>query len=577
MRRKVIQRKIKSAIRGYSRVEELVRKATCSDPWGPSSTQLLQVAQCASSYTDIEQIMRVLWKRLLAGGRSWLYVYKTLIVLEYLIKYGVDAVIEQCQSNRVYLATFLHFDTVQTNLSRRQVSLIRDRAQSILDLLDDSQYRFDEQERLHRIIGGLNSTLDLHGLRSANMQRSVSLDPVRGHTLYTARGAHSSQDIHPYHAQHASAPDAHNSGRPRHSSGGLHSTPQPSGTVQEDEELELQMRVAMALSLAESHKREHSNWQHFDTDSSSSQVPPMQTEQITNHLDALPLEPDEEPCQTQQQQHQHTKLCSHSTCTPSPSVLNEILGTGELPQTEHLNEDPWAPLSDSGSHNPVPELGDPIPCDSMKPTGSLTVYEELALVDFTRTSNHVDGVGDATETTTTTPFPQISATPSTNPFLNEATIPSSSNGASVDALTEQGRPTNPGQVAGSFLGEYSKLVDLENLMHPQFLLPGRLREQNKSKALSLAALKNEKSTDVKTGKSFVPDNQSVSFVPNSSSLQSVTHYPNMFTFDQATNSTTFSKDIHFGTAAFPTGSSSLGLLIGSAHHQPQTLSSNPFL
>ncbi|KAA0195061.1 Epsin-1 [Fasciolopsis buskii] len=158
--RKAIQRKIKSAIRGYSRVEELVRKATCSDPWGPSSTELLQIAQCASSFTDTEQIMRVLWKRLLAGGRNWLYVYKTLVVFEYLIKYGVDTVIEQCQSNRVYLATFLRYDSVQPNLSRRQVSLIRDRAQSILHLLSDSQHRMEEQERLHETIGGLNDIPD---------------------------------------------------------------------------------------------------------------------------------------------------------------------------------------------------------------------------------------------------------------------------------------------------------------------------------------------------------------------------------------------------------------------------------
>lgn len=68
--------------------------------------------------------------------------------------------IEQCQSNRVYLATFLRYDSVQPNLSRRQVSLIRDRAQSILHLLSDSQHRMEEQERLHETIGGLNDIPD---------------------------------------------------------------------------------------------------------------------------------------------------------------------------------------------------------------------------------------------------------------------------------------------------------------------------------------------------------------------------------------------------------------------------------
>lgn len=108
------------------------------------------------------------------------------------------------------------------------------------------------------------------------MRRSVSLDPVRGHTLYTARGAHSPQDVHPYRAQHSSpSPESRNS-RLHHSCGGFHATPRPTGTVQEDEELELQMRVAMALSLAESRKREHSNWQQFDADGSLSEMPRAQ-------------------------------------------------------------------------------------------------------------------------------------------------------------------------------------------------------------------------------------------------------------------------------------------------------------
>ncbi|VDP37612.1 unnamed protein product [Echinostoma caproni] len=63
-------------------------------------------------------------------------------------------VIEQCRSNRVYLATFRRYDSVQSNLTRRQITLIHDRAQSILDLLDDPRLLSEEQNRLHQAIGG---------------------------------------------------------------------------------------------------------------------------------------------------------------------------------------------------------------------------------------------------------------------------------------------------------------------------------------------------------------------------------------------------------------------------------------
>ena len=91
-----------------------VREATSNDPWGPSSTQMSEIAGedshtfplpphhsiifnpiCADltyNMVAFSEIMQMIWKRLNDHGKNWRHVYKAMVLLEYLIKTGSEKV-----------------------------------------------------------------------------------------------------------------------------------------------------------------------------------------------------------------------------------------------------------------------------------------------------------------------------------------------------------------------------------------------------------------------------------------------------------------------------------------------------
>lgn len=93
-----------------------VREATSNDPWGPSSTQMSEIADltynmvswslCIISPSSniyqvaFSEIMQMIWKRLNDHGKNWRHVYKALVLLEYLIKTGSEKVKITVASNK---------------------------------------------------------------------------------------------------------------------------------------------------------------------------------------------------------------------------------------------------------------------------------------------------------------------------------------------------------------------------------------------------------------------------------------------------------------------------------------------
>lgn len=83
-----MRRTLKNVVKNYSTAEVKVREATSNDAWGPSSTLMSEIADLSYASKEFAQIMGMLWKRLNDSGRNWRHVYKSLILLEYLLKNG---------------------------------------------------------------------------------------------------------------------------------------------------------------------------------------------------------------------------------------------------------------------------------------------------------------------------------------------------------------------------------------------------------------------------------------------------------------------------------------------------------
>ena len=66
----------KNYTKGYSDVQSKVRDATSNDPWGPSGTQMNEIAQMTYNQQEFVEIMEMLDKRLNDKGKNWRHVWK---------------------------------------------------------------------------------------------------------------------------------------------------------------------------------------------------------------------------------------------------------------------------------------------------------------------------------------------------------------------------------------------------------------------------------------------------------------------------------------------------------------------
>ncbi|VEL11941.1 unnamed protein product [Protopolystoma xenopodis] len=83
---------MKNTVKNYSDCQRLVREATSNDPWGPSSSSMLEIAVATQSPIHYEEIMSLLWSRLQDKTKYWRHILKSLIVMEYIMKVGNQAV-----------------------------------------------------------------------------------------------------------------------------------------------------------------------------------------------------------------------------------------------------------------------------------------------------------------------------------------------------------------------------------------------------------------------------------------------------------------------------------------------------
>ena len=83
-----LRRQVKNVIKNYTEPEVKVREATSNDPWGPSSTLMSEISDLTYNIVALGDIMRMIWKRLNDHGKNWRHVYKSLVLLDYLIKNG---------------------------------------------------------------------------------------------------------------------------------------------------------------------------------------------------------------------------------------------------------------------------------------------------------------------------------------------------------------------------------------------------------------------------------------------------------------------------------------------------------
>ncbi|XP_075408735.1 ENTH domain-containing protein 1 [Tenrec ecaudatus] len=138
------KRQVKNFVKNYSDAEIKVREATSNDPWGPSSSLMLDISDLTFNTISLTEIMNMLWHRLNDHGKNWRHVYKSLTLMDYLIKNGSRKVIQHCRERFCNLQTLKEFQHID-EAGKDQGYYIREKSKQVISLLMDEQLLYKER------------------------------------------------------------------------------------------------------------------------------------------------------------------------------------------------------------------------------------------------------------------------------------------------------------------------------------------------------------------------------------------------------------------------------------------------
>ncbi|KAG8871190.1 hypothetical protein FRB97_008922 [Tulasnella sp. 331] len=187
----------KNYTKGYSDVQAKVRDATSNDPWGPSGTQMNELAQMTYNQQEFVEIMEMLDKRLNDKGKNWRHVFKALTVLDYCLHAGSENVVLYFKDNIYIIKTLKEFQYIDEDM-KDQGANVRQKAKDISNLLmDESRLRDQRRSRAHmrdRMVNGQpvgNDDDENENVR----RRSQSVPPSRGPTNGQRRSRKEEDDL----------------------------------------------------------------------------------------------------------------------------------------------------------------------------------------------------------------------------------------------------------------------------------------------------------------------------------------------------------------------------------------------
>ncbi|ORY06714.1 ENTH-domain-containing protein [Basidiobolus meristosporus CBS 931.73] len=184
-------RTVKNMTRGYSEIQAKVREATSNDPWGPSGSQMSEIARATFDPHYFQEIMDMIDKRLNDKGKNWRHVFKALTLLDYCLHSGSQNVVAYARDNFYIVKTLKEFQYIDEH-GKDQGLNVRQKAKDIIALLsDESRLREERSNRStmqNRMDGGSNSDLSRYGpYPSRNSNQDLSgLDQAEDRDLQLA-------------------------------------------------------------------------------------------------------------------------------------------------------------------------------------------------------------------------------------------------------------------------------------------------------------------------------------------------------------------------------------------------------
>lgn len=131
----------------YTEIESKVREATNDEAWGPTGSLMQELASYTFSYDQFPELMGMLWKRMLHDNRrNWRRTYKSLILLNYLVKYGSERVITSAREHIYDLKSLENYTFIDDQGKDMGIN-IRHRAKALIELIQDDEKLRDERKK----------------------------------------------------------------------------------------------------------------------------------------------------------------------------------------------------------------------------------------------------------------------------------------------------------------------------------------------------------------------------------------------------------------------------------------------
>ena len=127
-----------------------VREATSNDAWGPSTTLMSEIADLTYNVVAYAEIMPIIWRRLEDSGRNWRHVYKSLVLLDYLVRTGSERVARECRERAWAIQGIADsFEFAESTEGQDHSAGVRERARALTALLrDDDRLRNERAKAL---------------------------------------------------------------------------------------------------------------------------------------------------------------------------------------------------------------------------------------------------------------------------------------------------------------------------------------------------------------------------------------------------------------------------------------------
>ncbi|KAJ4150650.1 hypothetical protein LMH87_011390 [Akanthomyces muscarius] len=175
-----VMRSIKNVTHGYSSIQAKVREATSNDPWGPTGTQMSEIAQMTfNTSTEFYEIMDMLDKRLNDKGKNWRHVLKALKVLDYCLHEGSELVVTWARQSLYVIKTLREFQYIDED-GRDVGQNVRVAAKELTSLiLDEERLRAERTDRKSwkSRVTGLEEHMPEHMGSSSQPQRRPNRRP----------------------------------------------------------------------------------------------------------------------------------------------------------------------------------------------------------------------------------------------------------------------------------------------------------------------------------------------------------------------------------------------------------------